>query len=184
MGCYDCVCEKRDWRDSRDDYCQLSTCSTFNNYEDDGWDCYRGECSFYSSERKDFIDYILKVNKHKGDDFDFSFLKVEEYDGGDGYRFHSRFRPLKDLYIRDFWKLLKRQEFWEEDEDFFEKVKNEKVEYIEFYGDREVGLQLRLYDVIDEVVITKEDSGKFELLEMLYFRDDKMKLKDILLYME
>lgn len=182
MGCYDCVCEKRDYCDSIDDYCQLSTCNTFNNYEDDGWDCYRGDCAFYNSNRKDFIDYVLKINKHKGNDFDFSVLKVEEY--GECGRFHSRFRPQKDLYIKDFWELLKRQKFWEEDKDFFKKVKNEKVEHIEFYGGEEVGLQLRLYDVIDGIVITKDDSDKFELLEMLYFRNDKMKLKDILLYME
>ena len=187
MGCYNCICEKRDNNDERISFCQLSTLRTFDNNEEDNG--YVGECKFYNSSRKDFIDCVLKVDNHKGDDFNFSILEVVDYDmhHDDEYEYCSAYSKLiskKDLHIKDFWELLKRQKFWEKDKNFFEEVKNEKIEYIEFYGDNEIGLQLNCYDVIDEIEITEDDNNKFELLQMLYFRTDEAKLKDILLCME
>lgn len=201
MGCYDCVCERKEW-DCSNNFCQLSKLNTFNDYEDEGWDCYRGDCSFYSPDRKDFIDYILKVNKHKGDDFDFSSLEVKSFEndfqeslcikrfwGGDycedfTYGTWSEVYPKKDLYIYNLWNLLQRQEFWEGDKDTFEEIKNEKIKCIKFYGGNIIQLELYNYDLWYEIEITDQDSEKFELLEMLFFRHDDMDIKDILLYME
>ena len=181
MGCFDCICEKHG--DCVDEsYCQLSKLGTFNYNEDEEWDCYRGNCCFYNSVRQDFIDNILRIDSHKGDDIDFSNIKAVDFDID--YRPCCIFYPQKDVYIRDFWKLLKKQDFWEDDKKFLESVKNEKIERIDFYGDREVGVWIHAYDPIEEIIITEKDNEKFELLKALFFRDDDKKVLDVLLYME
>lgn len=181
MGCFDCVCENY-YGYSNECYCQLSTLDTFNNNEDEGWDCYRGDCCFYNSCRKDFVDNILRINKHKGDDIDFSNIKAVDFDID--CRACCVFHLKKDMYIKDFEELLKKQDFWEDDKEFFESVRNKKIEDIEFYGDKEIGINICAYDTFDEIIISEKDNEKFELLQALSFRSDNKKLKEILMYME
>lgn len=177
MGCFDCICEtKKDFFDEEGSYCQLSMCNTFNNYGDFEWESYEGNCPFYNSNRKEFVNNILRIHKHKGNNFDFSNLKMTEYEHLDYDEYitaRAIFIPKKDMYLKNFQKLLNGEN----------RLWDKKIEAIYFYDNGDVSLYTDYYGEI-EVDITKEDIEKFELLVALYFRQDKKTVKDILMYME